>query len=69
VRKDLRPPAHRPRKHLARGSRNDRKFKPAVLIATVDLAFLPTMGVLVARPLLRSRSQIPGFWRYSSCFG
>lgn len=30
---------------------------PAVLIAAVDLAFLPAVGVLVAWPLLRSRSR------------
>lgn len=30
---------------------------PAVLIAAVDLAFLPALGVLVAWPLLRSRSR------------
>jgi uncharacterized protein involved in response to NO len=30
---------------------------PAVLIAAVDLAFLPALAVLVARPLLRSRSR------------
>jgi len=29
----------------------------AVLIAAVDLAFLPALGVLVAWPLLRSRSR------------
>jgi uncharacterized protein involved in response to NO len=30
---------------------------PAVLIAAVDLAFLPALAVLVARPLLRSRNR------------
>lgn len=30
---------------------------PAVLIAAVDLAFLPALAVLLARPLLRSRSR------------
>ena len=30
---------------------------PALLIAAVDLAFLPALGVLVAWPLLRSRSR------------
>lgn len=30
---------------------------PAVLTAAVDLAFLPTLAVLVAQPLLRSRSR------------
>jgi uncharacterized protein involved in response to NO len=32
-------------------------FWPAVLIAAVDLAFLPALALLVARPLLRSRSR------------
>lgn len=42
---------------------------PAVLIAAVDLAFLPVLGVLIARSLLRSRNRntpLPGvlglFW-------
>src|SRR5450755_531033 len=30
---------------------------PAVVIAAVDLAFLPALAVLVARPLLRTRSR------------
>jgi uncharacterized protein involved in response to NO len=30
---------------------------PAVLIAAVDLAFLPTLAVFVARPLLRTRNR------------
>ena len=30
---------------------------PAALIAVVDLAFFPALGVLVARPLLRSRNR------------
>lgn len=30
---------------------------PAVLIAAIDLAFLPTLGILVAKPLLSSRNR------------
>ncbi len=30
---------------------------PAALIAAIDLAFLPALGVLIARPLLHSRSR------------
>jgi uncharacterized protein involved in response to NO len=41
----------------ARGLIASSSLWPAVLIAAVDLSFLPALGVLVAKPLLRSRNR------------